>query len=165
MLRGSIRDSVVRSAQATATGAEFGFAGLHQSPSLAGGAKVLVYSALVRRDGKTDGEPLGCLGIVFNWESLAQTIVTRTQVGERERAHTRVCIVNDHGAIIADNRARHLIDRIDLEPYAALMRSRKGYIVTEFAGEPHLVAYAHSPGFETYARGWHSFIFQPVVIP
>lgn len=154
-----------RSAMATATGAEFGFAGLHQSPSLAGGAKVLVYSATVRREGKTDGEPIGCLGIVFNWDALAQTIVTRTQVGEREKLHTRACIVNDHGAIIADNRERHLLDTIDLEPYAALIRSRKGYILADMAGEPHLIAYAYSPGFETYSTGWHSFIFQPVVIP
>lgn len=67
-----------RNALATRSGSEFGFAGVHQSSSLANGQMALVYSAAVRRDGRADGEILGCLGVVFNWEALAQTIATRT---------------------------------------------------------------------------------------
>jgi hypothetical protein len=153
-----------RSALATRSGSEFGFQGLHRSPSLAGNQMALVYSALVREGGQTNGKPVGCLGIVFNWEALAQTIVTRTQVGAAERAHTRVCIVDPAGRLIADNRGRHLADRFPLGDFAELLACKKGYVVQSIDGVPHLAAHALSPGFETYATGWHSFIVQPLEI-
>lgn len=151
-----------RSALATASGAEFGFQGPTRSPSLAGGAMTLVYSALVREEGHAEGRPIGCLGIVFNWEALAQTIVTRTQIGEAEKKHTRVCIVDQAGRIIADNRGRHLAENITLNDFADLVACSKGYALQNLKGMPHLVSYARSPGFETYATGWHSFILQPL---
>lgn len=151
-----------RSALATGSGGEFGFEGVHRSSTLADGKLALVYSALVRRDGRADGEPIGCLGIVFDWEALAQTIVNRTQVGEAEKRHTRACIVDRDGLVIADSRARHLSDRLPLGEFSALVDCGKGYAVQPLGGVPHLVAYAHSPGFETYATGWHSFILQPL---
>lgn len=151
-----------RTAQATRSGTEFGFQGLHRSPSLAGNQMILVYSAMVREGGQTDGKPVGCLGIVFNWEALAQTIVTRTQLGEAERKQTRVCIVDEDGRLIADNQGRHLETRFPLADFAALIACKKGYSIQPLNGTPHLVAYARSPGFETYATGWHSFILQPL---
>jgi hypothetical protein len=153
-----------RSAFATRSGSEFGFAGLHRSQSLANNQMILIYSAAVRRDGRADGEIIGCLGIVFNWEALAQTIVLRTQLGETETKHTRVCIVDGQGGIIADNRLRHLRDKIPLASFDRLIACRKGYVVTEFERSASIVAYAFSPGFETYATGWHSFIVQDLAI-
>ena len=151
-----------RSACATNSGSEFGFQGVHRSASLADGKLALVYSALVRRDGRADGEPIGCLGIVFDWEALAQTIVNRTQVGEAEKRHTRACIVDRSGLVIADSRSRHLSDKLPLSQFSSLIDCGKGYAVQSLDGVPHLVAYAQSPGFETYATGWHSFIIQPL---
>lgn len=153
-----------RSALRTGSGGEFGFEGVHQSSTLAGRKMALVYSALVRRDGRTDGEPIGCLGIVFDWEALAQTIVNRTQVGEAEKRHTRACIVDRSGLIIADSRSRHLKDKFPLGQLPALIGCGKGYCIHSLDGIPHLMAYAHSPGFETYSTGWHSFIVQPLVL-
>ncbi|HZZ17833.1 MAG TPA: methyl-accepting chemotaxis protein [Opitutaceae bacterium] len=153
-----------KSAMATRRGDEFGFAGLHRSHTLANNQMVLVYSAAVRRDGQADGEIVGCLGIVFNWEALAQTIVLRTQLGEAEKKHTRVCIVDAKGGMIADNRLGHLRDEIPLSSFARLIECKKGYVVTEFEGNRSIVAYAYSPGYETYATGWHSFIIQDLEV-
>jgi hypothetical protein len=153
-----------RSAMATRNGGEFGFAGLHRSQTLANNQMVLVYSAAVRRDGRADGEIVGCLGIVFNWEALAQTIVLRTQLGETEKRHTRVCIVDAQGAVIADNRLGHLRDCIALGSFSKLIECRKGYVITELEGIKSIVSYAYSPGYETYATGWHSFIIQDLEI-
>jgi Methyl-accepting chemotaxis protein (MCP) signalling domain/Cache domain len=153
-----------RSAMGTRNGGEFGFAGLHRSPTLADNQMVLVYSAAVRADGLSAGEIIGCLGIVFNWEALAQTIVLRTQLGEAELKHTRVCIVDGQGGVIADNRLRHLSSRVQLSQFRKLIECRKGYHLTEFEGTASIVAYAFSPGFETYATGWHSFIIQDLVV-
>jgi hypothetical protein len=151
-----------RTAQATRSGSEFGFQGLHRSPTLAGNQMILAYSAMVREGGQTSGKPIGCLGIIFNWEALAQTIVTRTQLGEAERKQTRVCIVDQAGRLIADNQGRHLETRFPLSDFTALIACKKGYSIQPVNGKPHLVAYAYSPGFETYATGWHSFILQPL---
>jgi hypothetical protein len=153
-----------RSAMATRNGSEFGFAGLHRSSSLANNQMILVYSAAVRKDGRANGEIVGCLGIVFNWEALAQTIVLRTQLGETEKKHTRVCILDAQGAVIADNLLGHLRDSIPLSSFSRLIECKKGYVVTEFEGNKSIVAYAYSPGYETYATGWHSFIIQDLEI-
>ncbi len=151
-----------QSALATRSGAEFGFQGLHRSPNLAGGKMILVYSAAVREGGRPDGRPLGCLGIVFDWESLAQTIVTRTQVGEAERRQTRVCLVDTEGRVLADNQNKHLQEVFPLADFKELVSCGKGYVVTTRQGTRQLAAYARSPGYETYATGWHSFILQPL---
>lgn len=153
-----------KNALTTRFGSEFGFAGVHKNQSLANGQMALVYSAAVRRDGRADGEILGCLGVVFNWEALAQTIVTRTQLGDQERQHTRVCIIDAQGIVIADSQLRHLLDHIPLASFEKLIACKKGYGITEINRVPSLVAYAYSPGYETYASGWHSFIFQSLSI-
>lgn len=151
-----------QAALATRSGTDFGFQGLHQSPSLAGGKMILVYSAAVREGGRPDGRPIGCLGIIFDWESLAQTIVTRTQLGEAERRHTRVCLVDGDGRVLADNQGKHLQETFPLGEFEQLVACGKGYTATTRQGCRQLVAYARSPGYETYATGWHSFILQPL---
>ncbi len=149
-----------RKAQATVSGEEYGFEGLHCSPVLADGQPIIVYSTMVRRGGVADGEPIGCLGIVFNWEALAQTIMHETQIGRREQANTRVFVTDAEGRIIADSRNRHLRERFGLARVAERLQAGKGHTVQTIAGEPCLVAYAPSRGYETYRTGWHSFIVQ-----
>jgi hypothetical protein len=69
-----------RAARASASGDDYGFEGVHRSP-LVGNEQVLVYSCAVRRGGAASGEVLGVLGILFNWDALAGTIVRRTPIG------------------------------------------------------------------------------------
>src|SRR5688572_20258251 len=148
-----------RSALATVTGDEFGFQGAHLSP-LAGNERVLVYSCKVCRDGNAAGEVLGVLGIVFRWDALADTIVRNTPVDEADRAATRACIVGPDGLLLADSAGQALKQTLTLPNQQQLFSLKKGYRHIEFNGRPTLIGVAQSPGFETYATGWHSVILQ-----
>ena len=149
-----------RSAMKTGDGTQFGFQNVHCSPTLAGGKHVLVYSCGVRANGQSQGELIGVLGIVFNWEALGQTVVCGTLLSEAERPHTRICIVDESGLVLADSAKRILQETLDLPNREALFAKKKGYMVAKYRGAETLFAHAFSPGFETYATGWHSLIIQ-----
>ena len=148
-----------RSALACASGDEFGFQSAHRSP-LAANERVLVYSCKVGRDGRADGEPLGVLGVVFRWDALADTIVRQTPVDEADKARTRACILAPDGTLLADSAGRALEQKLDLPDRDALFRLAKGHRVLDLGGQHALVGIARSPGFETYATGWHSVVIQ-----
>ena len=148
-----------RSALATASGDEFGFQTAHHSP-LAGGERVLVYSCKVCRNGNASGEVLGVLGVVFRWDALADTIVRNTPVDEAARSATRVCIIGPGGMLLADSDGQALKQTLTLPSQDQLFALKKGFRHIEFNGRPTLVGVASSPGFETYATGWHSVILQ-----
>lgn len=150
-----------QSAQATRSGEEFGFQSVHHS-TLAGGQRVLVYSCCVREGGEIKGQPLGVLGIVFNWDALAQTIVHATPLSPEEKRVTRTCIVDDAGTVLADSENRALQDTLTLPNWSEVKRAKKGFHSSVYKGVPCLVGYASSPGYETYATGWHSLLIQPV---
>ncbi len=148
-----------QSALQTASGDEFGFQTVHASP-LAGGKRVLVYSCKVCRDGNAQGEPLGVIGIVFNWDSLAQKIVHDTPTDATGTGASRVCITDDAGFVLADSQDRLLQDTLALPGQSALFATPKASKVIEQGGRRMLVAHAQSPGFETYRTGWHSVIIE-----
>jgi len=147
------------SALATSSGEEFGFESTHES-ALVGGERVLVYSCCVREEGDVNGAPLGVLGIVFNWDALAQTIVTSTPLPSDEKAKTRVCIVDPSGLVLADSRGRALKDTIKLPNWEEIKRQDKGHCQVEYGGKALCVGFAHAPSFETYTTGWYSLLMQ-----
>ena len=149
------------SALKTNSGEEFGFEGVHGS-SLVSGQRVLVYSCVVRAGGEVGGEPLGVLGIVFNWDALAQTIVQNTPLGAAEAQETRVCIVDAAARILADSHNRQLAETLQITHWPHITQSRKGFVMTAVNGQPCCVGHATSPGYETYATGWHSLLIQRV---
>jgi hypothetical protein len=148
-----------RSALATRSGTEFGFQSVHRSP-LVNDRLALVYSCCVREGGEVNGRPLGVLGIVFNWEALAQTIVNGVTLTASEKAKTRVCIVDDRGLVLADSHNRILDDTIEFAERSRLFKHKKDYCVARVEDKRCCVAHASSPGFETYATGWHSLLIQ-----
>lgn len=148
-----------QSAMATRSGDEFGFESVHVSP-LVGGERVLVYSCKVCRDGDARGEPLGVLGIVFDWDGLAQTIVEATPIDAGKKSVTRVCLCDGDGLVLADSDGRQLEDRLRLPGQASLFTDARGSAVLEQAGHRLLVGHAQAPGFETYCTGWHSVIIE-----
>ncbi|HEX4349983.1 MAG TPA: methyl-accepting chemotaxis protein, partial [Verrucomicrobiae bacterium] len=91
-----------QSAIKSTDGTQFGFQNVHQSPSLAGGQHILVYSCGVRENGHAKGKLIGVIGIIFNWEALGQTVVRNTLISEAEKSRTRVCIVDARGLVLAD---------------------------------------------------------------
>lgn len=149
------------SALRTANGDEFGFESVHASP-LAGGRRVLVYSCKVCRGGDARAEPVGVIGIVFNWDGLAQKIVHETPIDAARRAHARVCIVDDTGRVLADSQDRMLVDTLRLPGQSELFAGTKNSTLVDLGGRRTIVAHARSPGFETYRTGWHSLILEPV---
>lgn len=147
------------SALATASGDEFGFQSVHASP-LAGGRRALVYSCKVGRGGDARAEPLGVLGVVFNWDGLAQKIVRETPIDADRQSRTRVCIVDDEGRVLADSHDRILEDKIDFAGRSLLFDQKKTSTLCQVGARDCLVAHAQSPGFETYRTGWHSLIIE-----
>ena len=148
-----------RSALETRSGEEFGFQSVHES-RLVGGERVLIYSCCVRTGGDVHGQPLGVLGIVFNWDALAQTIVQNTPLGAAEKAGTRVCIVDDAGLVLADTQGRQLQERLPMANWSRLIAEKKGFTQTVYDNAECCIGYASSPGYETYGTGWHSLIIQ-----
>ncbi|WP_146575049.1 methyl-accepting chemotaxis protein [Botrimarina hoheduenensis] len=143
------------------SGDEYGFQTAHHSP-LVDGESVLVYSCGVREGGSSTGKLLGALGILFNWEGLAQTIVENVPLSPKEREATRCVLCDDAGNIIADSWGKQLSDRLALPGQKQLFTQPKNYETVELDGRPWCVAHAQAPGFETYSTGWHSVILQPI---
>jgi len=148
-----------KSAMATKSGSDFGFETVHES-SLVSRHLALVYSCVVREDGNAAGRPVGVLGVVFDWRSLAQTICKNTILTEAEKTQTRVCIVDNRGLVLADSKDRCLVDTIEFEGRSSLFDRTSGYVLERFENRSCCIAHAQSPGFETYKTGWHSLILQ-----
>jgi hypothetical protein len=149
-----------QSAVKTSDGTQFGFQNVHCSSTLAGGQHILVYSCGVREAGDAKGELIGVIGIIFNWEALGQTVVCNTLISEAEKARTRVCIVDAGGLVLADSAKQIGGETLKLPNQNELFAGKKNHLVTKYNGELTLIAHAFSPGFETYATGWHSLIIQ-----
>ena len=61
---------------------------------------------------------------------------------------------------LADSSGQALMQTLTLPNQDQLFAMKKGFRHIEFNGRPTLVGVARSPGFETYATGWHSVILQ-----
>jgi hypothetical protein len=148
-----------RSALETASGDDFGFQSAHASP-LVGGKRILIYSCKVCAGGDAKGRPIGVLGVLLNWDGLAQKIMHETPIEAAKKALTRVCIVDKGGAVLADSHDRMLQDTIDFSGRDTLFGKKKHSETAQIDGKSTLVAHAQSPGFETYRTGWHSLILE-----
>ncbi|HKB91496.1 MAG TPA: methyl-accepting chemotaxis protein [Opitutaceae bacterium] len=146
------------SALATANGNEFGFHGVHSS-TLVDDQRVLVYSSKVCHGGDAQAEPIGVLGIVFNWDGLAQKIMNETP---DRKPSTRICIVDEEGLVLADTANRILQEKIEWGGRKAFFSKKRSCEIISLQGSSRLIAHAQSPGFETYRTGWHSLIIEDV---
>jgi hypothetical protein len=145
-------------AMASRSGDDFSFQTAHGSP-LVGDQSVLVYSCGVREGGQANGRLLGVLGVLFNWSGLAQPILTKPPLSEAERSKTESFIVDQDAKILAASNPQYVGTPWPHE-LSGLLCGDKGYTTQPFHGRKSCIAHALSPGFETYATGWHSFIVQ-----
>ncbi len=150
-----------KSALATHSGTQFGFESVHASP-LVGGQNVLVYSCTVRERGAVHGKPLGVLGIVFRWDALGPETLKRIPLSPHEAAMTRAVIVDDSGRVLADPDPQRIGDVLAFEGSEALFSQPRGAATARIAGMTWRIGHARSPGFETYATGWHSLLMRRV---
>lgn len=148
------------SAQRTKSGEEFGFQSAHRS-DLVRRQPALVYSCGVREGGLTNGRMIGVLGIVFNWEALAQTIVKSLPLSPAEKETTRASVIDSTGQVLADSSDRHLSETLDMSALPEVFARKKGFFTTRFQGRECCIGFAKAPGFETYSTGWYSLVIQP----
>jgi len=141
----------------TESGDEFGFQSVHRSP-LVNHERALVYSCAVREGGESRGRILGVLGIVFNWDSLGQTILDRIPLAPREKQRAIACFLDGEGNVLADYPAGALGDSFDTALFQGLRQGQKSYGNHQFCGREYVAGFAMSPGFETYATGWASLV-------
>ncbi|NDF26582.1 MAG: hypothetical protein EB153_03300 [Nitrosopumilaceae archaeon] len=62
--------------------------------------------------------------------------------------------------VLADSQNQQLSDTIQFTGRSSLFERNKGYIVEDFRSNTCCLAHALSPGYQTYATGWHSLIIQ-----
>ncbi|MEM7626258.1 MAG: cache domain-containing protein [Planctomycetota bacterium] len=146
-------------AMATNSGEEYAFETLHESP-LIDGERTLAYSCAVRTGGEAHGKPLGVLGILFDWDSLAQTIMNDVSLSAEEKKRSRVCLVDDDGLILADTQGQMLRAKVPLKSPGRVLTQNNHYVMDDYDGAPSVIAHAYAPGYEGYTTGWHSLIIQ-----
>jgi cache domain-containing protein/methyl-accepting chemotaxis protein-like sensor len=138
---------------------EFGFQTVSRN-ALVNNDLSLVFSCTVRENGEQNGKIIGVLGVVFRWEELAQKIVKGVHISDEEKDNTRICIVDENGLLLADSKDLILEDKIEFLGKNELFKEKKGFVISEYNDEKSCIAHASSPGYETYASGWHSLIIQ-----
>jgi hypothetical protein len=148
-------------AMGSASGDDYGFQTVHAS-SLVNREHALIYSAAVREGGTSHGKILGALGIVFNYDNLAQVLMLSTPVGIEMKDLTRVCITDDKGLVLADSANKILAETLHFPEMEKLYKMDKGFIIQEINGRHYCIAHARAPGYETYSTGWHSVILQQI---
>ncbi|MDD9952262.1 MAG: methyl-accepting chemotaxis protein [Zetaproteobacteria bacterium] len=146
-------------ALSSTSGDDYGFETVHAS-SLVEEKRVLAYSCAVRVEGKADGKVIGVLGVLFNWDDLAQVIVHETPMPQEEKPFTRMVIMAKNGLVLADTHGRQLEDVLKVP--RQLEDAAKGFFESgaEEKSGKKLVAFAKAPGYEGYSTGWISLALQ-----
>jgi hypothetical protein len=114
-----------------------------------------VFAATVRQEGKLDGKIVGVLGVVFDWEAQAKTIVqTEPSLSEDEWTRSRVILLDQHMRIIAASDNAGILLPFMLEDN----EQHKGHYVN---ANRELVAFAKTLGYQEYdGLGWYAVIVQ-----
>jgi hypothetical protein len=139
-----------RNAMQTKSGDDFVVADVRRSPAL-NNAITATYATAIRENGEANGKIIGALGIAFDWLPQAQAIVQGVHLTDDEKATTRVMIVDAaHRVIAASDDAGILTETLPFEPAGP-----RGFYVRD----GRLIAYALTPGYETYrGLGWYGVI-------
>ena len=113
-------------------------------------AQVATYATAIRSGGATNGKAIGVLGIFFDWNPQAQTIVSGVNLGEGEQGETRIMLLDSKFRIIASTHAGSLGKTYPLRPTGERGHYRDG---------GKLVGYGLTPGYETdQGLGWYGCI-------
>ncbi len=149
------RQAWFQDAMKTRDGNEFSVADIEINPVL-GGVPVATYATAIREGGDANGKPLGALGIFFDWEAQARTIVEGVRLTPEEKDRSRCLLINSGGRVIAASDGRGV-----LAETFNLRREGGQPMGTYQADQGHIVGYALTPGYETYqGLGWYGVIVQ-----
>jgi hypothetical protein len=116
---------------------------------------VATYATAVRQGGEADGAPIGVLGIFFDWQQQADTVVRGVPLRPDEAARTRCLLLDaDHRVIAASDGIGVLRDRFELRSGDRPMGHYTG-------PDGEVVGFSLTPGYETYAGlGWWGVVEQ-----
>jgi Methyl-accepting chemotaxis protein len=142
-----------KDAMATRDGTEFAMADIEVNAPLAN-SLVATYATAIREGGDVNGRPIGVLGIFFDWQPQADSVVKGVRLREEEKLRTRCLLIDrDNRIIAASDDAGVLSDTVSLDGKEAM-----GSYLDALG---HIVGYALTPGYETYrGMGWRGVIIQ-----
>lgn len=145
-----------RDAMATRDGGDYAVADVSVNHAL-DGALVATYATAIRQNGDSDGGSIGALGIFFDWQPQADSVVKGVRLRGDEGNFTRCLLVdNNHRIIAASDGVGILTETVKLNTADGPMGS-----FTDDHGR--IVGYAQTPGYETYSGlGWYGVIVQEV---
>ena len=130
-------------------------AGSVQREPLLDDAHTCIFSAAVF-GGDKGRERLGCIGILFDWQQQAKSVITGVRLSDEERSRSRLLLLDAQHRLLASSDADAELG----EPIALQTRSgqESGY---HALNQTLIQAYSRTPGFETYAGlGWYGVIEQ-----
>jgi len=143
-------------AMATGSGAEYSVADISVNHAL-GGASVATYGAAIREGGQESGQPIGALGIFFDWHPQADTVVKGLRLGAEEHDSTRALLLDQNFRVIASSDGKGVLTEVF--PLKTNGAERGSY--SDDHG--HVVGFAVTPGYETYkGLGWYGVVIQRV---
>ena len=119
------------------------------------GAQSATYACAIREGGASNGKIAGVLAVFFDWTKQASAVLDNVRLSSGERARTRRMIVDATGRIIADSgQTSHDTKRYELARGATDTGAYR-------TAEGSIVAYALTPGYETYqGMGWFGVVEQ-----
>lgn len=150
-----------QSALNSASGDEYGFESVTKN-ALVNNQFTLAYSCGIRQNGDSRGKLIGVLGILFDWHSLAQVIMDNTPISQEQKPHTRCCIVDRDGNVLADSQRKVLQERISIPQLSNHSEQAKSWTRSQVNSQECFIGHAKAPGYETYSTGWHSVIIQRI---
>ncbi|HKS69096.1 MAG TPA: cache domain-containing protein, partial [Ktedonobacterales bacterium] len=145
------REAWFRDALATRDGDQYVVADVATAAAL-GGAPAATYATAIRQGAQTNGQALGALGIFFDWAPQAAAVVGGVGLSDEEKQHARVLLLDGASRVIAASDGVGVLTEVYDLKAASVAR---GFYVD---GD-RLVAYALTPGYETYrGLGWSGVI-------
>lgn len=142
-----------KDAMATRDGGDFSVADISCEPAL-NNAMVATYATAIREGGEANGRVLGALGIFFDWQAQARTIVEGVRLSPQEKAKSRCLLLDSRHRVIAASDGQGLLT--EHFPLNRAKGERGHYSECE-----RTIGYALTPGYETYeGLGWYGVIVQ-----
>ena len=148
------RSSWFKNAMATTSGDQYVVDDIFSAP-LHDNKLVAVYAAAVRQGGKVNGKAIGVLGVFFDWESQAKTIVqTEPSLSEEEWKRSRVILLDKNLRVIAASDNTEVLLPFMLEHNG----QKKGHY---FTPDHEMIAFAKTLGYQEYdGLGWYAAVVQ-----
>jgi len=132
----------------TQSGADYAVTDIEISEAL-GKAQVATYATAIREGGQERGAPTGVLAVFFDWEPQARAVLDSVRMSEEDKASVRCMLIDANYRVLASSDGRGVLT----ERYP--LRREEGQKTGHYDVDQGRVAFAETPGYETYkGLGW-----------